>query len=369
MKYLETYQLPVDTDLAKRLPASLAYRYHVLPLAEENECVTVAMANPEDAIARREISAYLGSPIYVVKSDRTKIDVRLAEIWPSNQYSEKFSVFICSGRKLKKQNRLNNEKDLHDFHMYVGQICNLLNAQVTQKKISVGSKHVRAELIRTIEDGKYDLVIVNHCSQNVIDRLFSSPPEYLLSNNITSSVLVIHEPCWPLKNILLVLQFDKIDETAVSWAEHLAKLCRATVTILPITPLFPAMYDYAVNEMLSPESVVGKQFHRYIQEFKDLSIPHMIHHHHNLPEQQIMAEIYSRQYQLVIIGAESSQWAKRWLAGGMTKSSLQSANCPILITKNILMQISPQFDYVPEVSSNKNFKTISWTKEKIKKGN
>ena len=362
MKYLKTSELPVDNNLAKRVPADVAFRYHVLALAEDNEGVTVAMANPEDVAVQKKVTDFLGSPIYVVQSDRTKIDVRLAEIWTGYTYYEKYSVLVCSGKPSNIRGRQQTEGNLKKFSIYASQICDLLNARVTQIEISIESKHMREAIIKTMADGDYDLLVVNHCYQKIIDRMFFSPPECKLSASIDTSVLVVHEPCWPLKHILLVLQYDQIDDSAVNWAEHLAKLCHATVTILPITPLFPAMYDYAVNEMLSPESIDGKRFHGYIQEFKDSNISHLIHHHHRLPEQQILTEVYSRQYQLVIIGAESSNWVKRWFASSLVKSCLEAANCPILITKNILMQVNPKFRSNEELKSLRKFKA-----EKIKK--
>ena len=46
--YLTLDELTADRELARRLPPDLAWRYHALPLAEDNGRVTVAMADPDD---------------------------------------------------------------------------------------------------------------------------------------------------------------------------------------------------------------------------------------------------------------------------------------------------------------------------------
>jgi hypothetical protein len=79
--YLALDERPADPKLARRLPPDLAWRYHALPLAEDNGRIRVVMADPEDAEAREAVVAALGPESCLVKGSALAIDARLAEIW------------------------------------------------------------------------------------------------------------------------------------------------------------------------------------------------------------------------------------------------------------------------------------------------
>jgi hypothetical protein len=72
----------VNPRLARRLPPTTAFRYHALPVAKDDGCITVAMADPDDAVARAEVAAASGSRLYAVQTDPKAIDGLLAEVWP-----------------------------------------------------------------------------------------------------------------------------------------------------------------------------------------------------------------------------------------------------------------------------------------------
>jgi nucleotide-binding universal stress UspA family protein len=340
MKYLETNQLPADTSLARRLPANLAFRYHVLPLSEDQDRVTVAMADPEDEAVRNEVASYFGGLLYVVQSDRDRIDAKLLEIWPETLPVKPLSVLVCSEEKSRMAGRIRADQHLDSYESFVGNFCHATNAQVNRFELSYDSRLLRRKLVNAFSEGGYDLAVVRRTSQTILDRFFLSSPEAALSGQIGCSVLIIQQPRWPLRQMLLALRFDQVDESAVKWAAYLASLFQAAVTILPITPLFPARYDFAVYEMLSPETVIGKRFHDLIQCFGDLQIPYLVHHHNDLPARQLSTEIGARNYDLVVIGAEPARAAERWLSGGLIKPLLMSAGCPVMITKSCPMMIS-----------------------------
>ena len=63
--------------VARRLPAELARRFHALPIAEDNGRITVAMADPDDVVARQAIASALAgdlSPEGAARSSLLRID-------------------------------------------------------------------------------------------------------------------------------------------------------------------------------------------------------------------------------------------------------------------------------------------------------
>ena len=63
-QYLTLDKLVVDPRLARRLPPVLAFRYHALPVAKDNDHITVVMANPGDRTACEAIATGLGMQPY-----------------------------------------------------------------------------------------------------------------------------------------------------------------------------------------------------------------------------------------------------------------------------------------------------------------
>ena len=81
-QHLTLDSLAIIPRLVRRLPPALAFRFHALPLSEGNGYITVAMADPDDAVARAAVAAALGTRLYVVEADPMAIDRLLSEVWP-----------------------------------------------------------------------------------------------------------------------------------------------------------------------------------------------------------------------------------------------------------------------------------------------
>ena len=68
-----------DPQLAALLPCDLARRCHALPIAADGKRITVAMAHPEDPVARQAVLDSLGPETYVVQADPEEME-RLREL-------------------------------------------------------------------------------------------------------------------------------------------------------------------------------------------------------------------------------------------------------------------------------------------------
>jgi excinuclease ABC subunit B len=76
----------------------VAFRYHALPLAGDSDRITVAMADPDDAIALAAVADALGTQPYVVRSDPDAIDDLLAEIRAVVERGERVLVTTLTKR-------------------------------------------------------------------------------------------------------------------------------------------------------------------------------------------------------------------------------------------------------------------------------
>ncbi|MCU0498207.1 MAG: universal stress protein [Anaerolineae bacterium] len=78
---LSLQQLPLDPDLSRRLARHLAYYHLALPIAQDEDHITVAMAHPENGTVVQVLAAVLESTVIPVRSDPREIKAALDQLW------------------------------------------------------------------------------------------------------------------------------------------------------------------------------------------------------------------------------------------------------------------------------------------------
>ncbi|GEM_PF-2534033 len=84
--YLPLDGFDLDYALIRRLPRALALHHLALVVAEDEDSVTVALADPNNQTARQRIEAALGHRLTVVRSDADAIRAALTSVW-SDDYA------------------------------------------------------------------------------------------------------------------------------------------------------------------------------------------------------------------------------------------------------------------------------------------
>lgn len=79
--FLPLSEIDLDAELARRLSRHLAYFHLALPVAEDENGLTVALAKPDNRAALQVIETALGCPIVPVRSTDTDIRAALDRIW------------------------------------------------------------------------------------------------------------------------------------------------------------------------------------------------------------------------------------------------------------------------------------------------
>jgi hypothetical protein len=79
--YLTLNTLDLDYAQSRRLPRALALHHLALVVAEDEDSITVAMADPTNLIARQRIEAALGHSLTLVRSDPDAIRAALTAAW------------------------------------------------------------------------------------------------------------------------------------------------------------------------------------------------------------------------------------------------------------------------------------------------
>ena len=318
----------VNRTVARRLSPTVAFHYHALPIATENDHITVAMANPNDKIACTAIADSLGAQPYVVKGNQSTIDQQLAEIWPDVVLHESLKILTYH-----QDSPISN--DVKRYAEYVG---SMLNGQLAY--FQLGQTHADfKDLVEQASCGQ-DLVIIGEPEQPLIKKILSGPVGCKAAEWVPTSVLVTRRPRWPLKRVLFVTRGYQTDNLAVDWLIRLARPSQALATVLALTPNSSVMCQRASTTMprgladwLESETPLGHQLRRISQQLTNWEIQGRLRFRQGTLARQIEQEVAEGDYDLVVIAAEPNDWWERRLVGRVVNPLLHWINCPVLVAK------------------------------------
>jgi nucleotide-binding universal stress UspA family protein len=213
----------------------------------------------------------------------------------------------------------------------------LLGGQVSH--VSMTAKGTMARITQAASD--CDLVIFGEPEQSCPERLLAGRPCGKAIAQVPTSFLVARRPRRPIKQILLILRVEETDEAAVEWLGRLARPTDAAVTILPIVPSPPVMYNLGnrlqtgLDVLLSPNTPSGRQLRHVAQRLTRWQIESDLRLRQGEPDWQVREEVADGNYDLIIVGAEPYDRLHRLLLGELVGPLLRWLNRPLLIARPI----------------------------------
>lgn len=325
-QHLALNSLVINPRLARRLPPAVAFRYHALPLAEGNGCITVAMADPDDAVARAAVAAALGKRLYVVQADPVAIDGLLAEVWPEE-----------SRRRLRLLVYYQVSPIADQVRAYAQYLNDLLGGHLRDFQIVAAADATFNDLAKAADD--HDLVIFGEPDQSLLERLLSGPADLKASEQMPTSVLMARRPRWPLRRMLLITRGYETDDIAVDWIIRLAQPSKVAVTVLGLVPDMPAMCNQAARmqhglaDWLATDTPLGRQSRRMAQRLVNWETEGTLRFRQGSPDRQIQREVTEVDYDLIVIADDHSSWWSRRLLGELVTPLLRWVDRPVLVAK------------------------------------
>lgn len=320
----------VNPRLARLLPPAVACRCRALPVAEENGRITVAMADPDDAVARELVATALGVPSRVVRCDPAAIDALLPEVWPE--------ILHCAPRVLACAHTCPDANKVLTFAEDFG---GLLNAHVSVFRPLLDQIPNCGALAQAVQRSDYDLVILGEPDQPFGQRLIKGPFLLKAITRINCSLLLARQPRWPLKRILLVVRGEEIDNVAVDWVVRIARPSGAAVTVLAVVPPVPAMFggfermQQGLDALLTTDTALGRQMRQMARWLVEWELEGTLRLRQGAPDEQIRREMIEGDYDLIAVAARRHSRLKRWLLSERVRSLLRWGNWPLLIAKPI----------------------------------
>ncbi|MCB8945216.1 MAG: universal stress protein [Ardenticatenaceae bacterium] len=170
-------------------------------------------------------------------------------------------------------------------------------------------------------------------------QLFALRRVRQLAPQPAQSVLVVQQPSWPLHHILLVVRGEVGDETAVIWAKILAQASGADVTILPIIPPYPGMYQMGnkvqadLNILLQPNTTSGQRLLHYEDQLSEANVTNHFCQQSGTPDRQVWQAVNRLEPDMIVVGKEKYGRLYRWLLGEIVTPLLRWVDRPLLIAK------------------------------------
>jgi nucleotide-binding universal stress UspA family protein len=330
-RHLALDSLVLNPRVARLLPPAVAFRYHVLPLAGDSDHITVAMAEPDDAIALAAVADALGTQLYAVHGDPEAIDELLVEIWPEESYHVRHMLAYYQANPIADQ-----------VQAYAQYLTELLGGHLTHFQATADGGSALDDLIKAAHS--YDLVILGEPDQTLIQRLLLGAADLKAAEQMPSSVLIAHQPRRPLHHILLIIRGQETDDVAVDWAVRLAQPGQANVTVLALVSHMPATYDHVTRtqhglaQWLATDTTLGRQTRRIAQHLVNWDTEGTLRFRQGPAEAQIQREVLEGHYDLIVIAADPSSWWSRRLLGELVTPLLRWVDRPVLVAKPTIAQ-------------------------------
>lgn len=191
--YLSLDGLDLDYALIRRLPRSFALHHLALVVAEDEDSITVALADPNNPTARQRLSAALGENLTLVRSDPDAIRSALTAAWSDEAARGALA----------------------------------LGGDVTLRPM------LAAYAKRVITPALPSLAMDSHLSPRLLLSSASTPHrrESTIINADTSVWLCL-DPTRPLRRIWVAIRTGAPDWQAAEWASLLARAHQSEVTLL-----------------------------------------------------------------------------------------------------------------------------------------
>jgi hypothetical protein len=309
-----------DRALAQRLSADLARRYRALPVAQAHGHITVAMADPNDQSARAAVmdaltvSGSQGAPeaVYIVQGDPAAIDAWLAVLWPAAAAPHGPAVWLWQ-RPAKESERL---------AAYAENLAALLAAPLLRLDPVATTLTDRGESFA-------EAVLLLPCSEG--DAL----GHWLHDAASGPATLLVCQPRWPLRRLLVIVRGDEVDACALNWAARLARPAEAAITALMVAPAATSSLEpngAGIPALLSPAYTVGRKMQHVAQALADLELDGTLHLRQGVPEVVIREELTAAPYDLAIAGVAIRGGEAQWRLRPLLDRLLPPLACPLLLT-------------------------------------
>jgi nucleotide-binding universal stress UspA family protein len=288
--YLSLNQITIDPELARTLPRRLAFYYLALPLARDDEQLTLVMAHPENQLAVNMLESALGARVVPVQGSGAEIRAALDLVW-TGETGPRTTRILCWGSTPEQA-------------ALAASVADVVARALLVQTVSMDASQCNLDTILS-------LAREEHYSLTVIDE----PPDDTVSHVLRHSstpVLLVRGASLALRHILLVLRGHSPDEHVLDWIIPLALAAQARVSLLTLSPAVAQAGQRRhprtpsrLASLLSTDSEAGQHIRSCAHRLTGAGIKGQLRLRQGLPEQSIASEVSQGDYDLITLAAEA----------------------------------------------------------------
>ncbi|MCI0555032.1 MAG: hypothetical protein L0287_29135 [Anaerolineae bacterium] len=279
---LSLSEIEIDSELARRLPRRLAYYHLALPIAEDDDLITVAMAYPDNRRVEEVIRAALGTAIIPVRSHADEIRRLLDAVWLPQDEIERTDL-VCWTDIAARQ------PDIDGFGQEIATALSLT--------LNVAHESCLEDFVECVRETRPALVVCETTDPKTLEDLLTK---------LSTSILLLRGTSAPPKRILHVLRGHTPDKRALDWVIPIAQHYDARITLLAAATSVetqrgsPLMSDFA--SLILPEHPAHVV--EYGQMLASMNLHGRIKFAEGQLEQVLVSELTTVPYDLVAIATE-----------------------------------------------------------------
>jgi hypothetical protein len=222
---LSLSQISIDPELARRLSRRFAYYHLILPIAQDDDKITVAMAHPDNQRVVEVISAAMGTAITPVRSRPDDIRRLLDAVWDYEGELGQSGVMYWTAHADRWLT----------IQQYVEGIAGALSIEL------LANPHEQTfdQFVELVQQQRPVMTICEVSDIDSFARLIAGPP---------TSILITRRTFSAPRDILHVLRGHTPDKHVLDWVIPIAQYYEAEITLLAAAT---ALHAHQGNPLIS----------------------------------------------------------------------------------------------------------------------
>jgi nucleotide-binding universal stress UspA family protein len=197
------------------------------------------------------------------------------------------------------------------------------------------------EIVKRSQEPPFDLVVIGAQRRPGRSPVLRSVKAYQILEAVVPPVLVVVGEPRPLRRILLCSGGGAQADKAVEFAVNVAHCGEAAVTLFHVLAAPPALLsnllgrEEDVEQLLRSDSALGRRLRAQQAAFERMGVACDVRVRHGLVVPELLAELESGAYDLVVAGSSPRRDRLRaYMMGNVTRELVNHADWPVLIVRS-----------------------------------
>lgn len=216
-------------------------------------------------------------------------------------------------------------------------------AFLEEKKISAElitkSGDPLSEIVKRTTETQYDLIIIGAVRKELRGGFWMSSKAYRIIKAVKPPVLTVVGQPTSIKHALICTGGKRYIDDAVRLTGQIAHGVKAAATLLHVIAEPPALYAHlrrvaeTTDQLLKSNSELGLNLRHEKEILESLGVQAQVRLRRGPVLEEILGEMQSGQYDLVVTGSAVSHSLRTYVLGDVTREILNQAGCAVLVVR------------------------------------